>query len=424
MGEATYKLNSETPMRMKDVLYVPGLKKNLISISALDKKGFRVAFIDGEFLMWSKGKTIEDEVGIRIEEGGLYKLKGHSDVSLAHSTEIPCELWHRRLSHFNYKGLPYVRKEVAGLPELKVDHEGVCKGCAQGKNIKNHFSKSDSKADGILELLHSYVCDPMTSTSISGYVYYVSFIYDYSRKTWVYFLKPKDEVLGNFTEFKSLVENPSKRKIKKLKLENGGEYTSNEFGILCIDIKIKREITTPYNPQQNGVAERKNRTIMEAVKTVIHDQDHPMHLWDEAERTTVYVQNRLSHSALGFKTLEQMFIGKKPKVSHLKIFGCLVFVHIPKEKRTKLDPSGKKGIFVGYCEVSKAFRIYIPGYHHIEINIYVTFDKDATLKRSRKFHLEEVYEEEPVDPRVAETIKEVETTHDDEILEDRDMIEY
>jgi hypothetical protein len=85
---------------------------------------------------------------------------------------------------------------------------------------------------------------------------------------------------------------------------------------------------------------------METVKTMIHNQDLPMHLWAEAARPTVYVQNRLFHSALGFKTLKEMFFGKKPKVSHLKIFGCPVFVHIPKERRTKLDPSGKKGIFV------------------------------------------------------------------------------
>ena len=96
----------------------------------------------------------------------------------------------------------------------------------------------------------------------------------------------------------------------------------------------------------------------------------------------------MSHSALGFKTPEEMFSGKKPEVSHLKIFGSQVFAHIPKEKRTKLDPSGKKGIFVGYCEVSKAFRVYIPGYHHIEISRDVTFDEDATLKKSRRFQLE------------------------------------
>ena len=107
---------------------------------------------------------------------------------------------------------------------------------------------------------------------------------------------------------------------------------------------------------------------MEAVKIMIYDQYLPMHLWAEATITVVYVHNRISRNALGFKTLEEMFMGKKPEVSHLKIFGCPVYVHIPKEKRTKLDPSGKKGIFVGYCEVSKAFIIYIPGFHHMEIS--------------------------------------------------------
>jgi hypothetical protein len=162
---------------------------------------------------------------------------------------------------------------------------------------------------------------------------------------------------------------------------------------------------------------------MEVVKTMIHDQDIPTHLWDEATRKIFYVQNRLSHSALGFKTPEEMFSGKKSELSHLKIFGCPVFIHILKERRTKLDPSGKKGIFVGYCEVSKAFKIYIPGYHHIEIIIDVTFDEEATLKRSRKCQLEEVYEEETVAPRAAEPVKEVTVTSNVEIPEDHDMIE-
>ena len=98
----------------------------------------------------------------------------------------------------------------------------------------------------------------MPSTSLSGYVYYVTFIDDYSRKTWVYFLKSKDEVFGKFKEFKALVENLSKRKIKIVGSDNGGKYTSNEFGNFCKDVYIKRELTTPYNPQQNGVSERKN----------------------------------------------------------------------------------------------------------------------------------------------------------------------
>jgi transposase InsO family protein len=137
----------------------------------------------------------------------------------------------------------------------------------------------------------------MPSSSISGYVYYVSFIDDYSRKTWIYFLKSKDEVFNKFKEFKALIENLYKRKIKILKSDNGGEYTSKEFVNFYKDVGIKRELTTP---------------IMEAVKTMIHDQDLPMCLWAEASMAVVYVQNRLSHSALGLKTLEEMFSGKKP----------------------------------------------------------------------------------------------------------------
>jgi transposase InsO family protein len=145
----------------------------------------------------------------------------------------------------------------------------------------------------------------MPSSSISGYVYYVSFIDDYSRKTWIYFLKSKDEVFSKFKEFKALIENLSERKIKILRSDNGGEYTLKEFVSFCRDVGIKRELTTPYNPQQNSVAERKNIMIMEAVKTMIQDQDLPMCLWAEAAMAVVYVQNRLSHSALGFKTIEK-----------------------------------------------------------------------------------------------------------------------
>jgi hypothetical protein len=138
-----------------------------------------------------------------------------------------------------------------------------------------------------------------------------------------------------------------------------------------------------------------------------------------------------------------MFTGKKPEVSHLKIFGCLVFIHIPKEKRNKLEPSGKKGIFVGYCEISKAFRICIPGHRHIEISRDVTFDEEASLKKSRRCQLEEVYEEEPVIPKItesvrvvpritesvrevskaAEPVREVLTSPDEETLEDHDVTE-
>jgi transposase InsO family protein len=120
----------------------------------------------------------------------------------------------------------------------------------------------------------------MTVPSLGNFVYYVIFIYDYSCKTWIYFLKVKDEVFSKFQEFKALVENLSRRKIKILRSNNGGEYTSNKFKYFCREAMIKRELTTPYNPQHNGVAERKNRSIVEAVKAMIHDQNLLMHLWE------------------------------------------------------------------------------------------------------------------------------------------------
>ena len=142
--------------------------------------------------MWPKVKTIDDVVVIGVQEGGLYKLKGKSDQALVHSTINPNELWHRRFAHLHYKALSIMSKGVTGLPKFQVNHDGVCKGCAQGKNVKSPLPRSDSKAKGVLDIVHSDVCGPMSATSLSRYVYYVSFIDDFSRKTWIYFLKGKD----------------------------------------------------------------------------------------------------------------------------------------------------------------------------------------------------------------------------------------
>jgi hypothetical protein len=125
VGEASYKLDSEKPMKMKLVLYEPGLKKNILSISALDEKGFKVAFIEGEVLMWPRGKFIDDVVVIVVQDGGLYKLKGHSVSMLIHSKFTQSELWHRIFAHIHYKSLLIVRKMVIGFPEIQVENEGI-----------------------------------------------------------------------------------------------------------------------------------------------------------------------------------------------------------------------------------------------------------------------------------------------------------
>jgi transposase InsO family protein len=172
-------------------------------------------------------------------------------------------------------------------------------------------------------------------------------------------MKTKDEVFIRFQEFKALLENQTGRKIKVLRSDNKGEYTSNAFKSFCTKARIKRELMVLHNPQQNWVAERKNRAIIGAAKAMLHDQDLPMFLWAEACNTIVYSHNRSPHKVLGSKTTEETFTGRNLKIRHLRIFGCLTYFHVPLEKRTTLEPTAKKGILVGYSETSKVYRIYI-----------------------------------------------------------------
>jgi hypothetical protein len=141
---------------------------------------------------------------------------------------------------------------------------------------------------------------------------------------------------------------------------------------------------------------------MEVVKAMVHDQDIPMHLWVEATNIAVCVHNKSPHKVLENKTPEEMFSGEKPEVNHLMIFGCPVFVHVPKEKRTKLYSLGKNDIFVGYSDTSKEYMIYIPDHQKVEISQDVTFDESANFNKSKQDCAEEVHEEENEVTRVTE----------------------
>jgi transposase InsO family protein len=129
-----------------------------------------------------------------------------------------------------------------------------------------------------------------------------------------------------------------------LRTDNGGEYTSKEFMDFCAGESIRRELIVPYNPQQNGVVDRKNRAIVGAARAMLHDQGLPLFLWAEACYTAIYLQNRSPHRAMGSMTPQEAFSGKKPEVGHFRIFGCLTYSHVPSEKRTKLEPTAKRGI--------------------------------------------------------------------------------
>jgi hypothetical protein len=142
-------------------------------------------------------------------------------------------------------------------------------------------------------------------------------------------------------------------------------------------------LTIPYNTQQNGVTTRKNRAIVGATRAILHDQGLPLLLWVEACYTAVYLQIRSPHRPVGGKTPEEAFSGKKPDVGHFRIFGCLTYSHIPSEKRTKLEPMAERGIFVGYSETSKDFRIYIPCLRKTVLRRDVRFEEDGAFRKSR-----------------------------------------
>jgi len=181
-----------------------------------------------------------------------------------------------------------------------------------------------------------------------------------------------------------------------LRSDNGEEYINKDFTHFRTREGIRREWTAPYKPEQNGVAERKNRTIVEATTAMLYDQDMPKFLWAEACNTAVYVQNRAPHRALGKITPKSVFTGKKPKVSNFRRFGSLAYYHIPEEKRKKLDQTAEKGYLVGYSEKDKAYRVYLPGNRKIVIQPDVKLMEDRAFRKSRKMPSEEQSKDDPL----------------------------
>jgi transposase InsO family protein len=160
---------------------------------------------------------------------------------------------------------------------------------------------------------------------------------DFSRKTWIYVLKDKSETFEKFKYFKALVENESGCKIQCLRTDRGGEYTSNAFNSFCISHGIKRQLTTAYTPQQNGVSERKNRTLLNMVRSMLTSRNVPKRFWPEALVWSTHVLNRSPTVSVKNMTPEECWSGLKPSITHFRVFGCIAHVHIPDNLRKKLD---------------------------------------------------------------------------------------
>jgi transposase InsO family protein len=347
---------------MQDVLHVPNLAANLISVPRLVDRGLIVTFNRSHCL-------IEDATGrllckgqrrgnlFLLEDNDLSKGTPQAMVSVASSGET----WHKRLGHISLKRLKEMEGKdmVRGLKLEGSIEDMVCEHCLHGKQKRFPFKeKSGRRATRVLELVHSDVCGPMEQNSLGGAMYFVTFIDDFSRKCYVYLLRKKSDVLRFFLEFLAMAERESGKKLKTLRTDNGGEFqalapTLRERG-------IKWETSAPYTPQQNGVAERFNRTIVEMSRSMLHHSGLPKTFWAEAVRTAVYIINVTPTTAMEGKTPQEAWSGVKPSVAHMRTFGCMAHAHVPAQRRQKWDGKSAKCIFLGYESGSKAYRLYDP----------------------------------------------------------------
>jgi len=208
-------------------------------------------------------------------------------------------------------------------------------------------------------MIHSDVWTTKTE-SIGGCKYYVSFIDDHTRKVWVYFMKHEGEVFQQFLNFKAMVEKDKGVSIKCLRSDGGGEYLSNEFSEYLKEHRIQRKYSCSYSPRPNGIVERKNRHIVEITRAMLNEKNLPNYFWAETVVIAVYIINRTPTIIVHGMTPKEKFTGKKPNVSHLRVFGYITYVHVPDEKKSKLDPKVEKCIFIGYSLEQKGYRCFNP----------------------------------------------------------------
>jgi hypothetical protein len=183
VGSTSFQLQSGNLFHVEEIIYVPGLKKNLILVSVLKSKGYTVAFSNGKTLMWPSNESMSSTMTTGVHEGGLYKVLGQVIQALAHEMINPCELWHKRFGHLNYNALLGLQKMVTGMSVFSFEHDSICRGRALGKNTKKAYPHNNRKTNGILDLIHYDLCGPITAPSMNGCLYYIIFIDDCSRKT-------------------------------------------------------------------------------------------------------------------------------------------------------------------------------------------------------------------------------------------------
>lgn len=260
-----------------------------------------------------------------------------------------------------------------GIPKM-VQPKEKCEGCLMTKLTRSSFpSHTSFETKKPLELVYADICGPITPETPGGNRYFLLFVDDYSRKMWVYFLKEKSDALGVFKKYKAVVEKSTEKNIKMLRTDRGGEFCSKEFTLYCEEMGIERQYTNPYTPQQNGVVERRNRTVAAMTRSFLKESKLPSCMWGEAVRHSVYVLNRLPTRDLDGTTPYEAWGGKKPDLVHIKVFGCVAVMKILSVHVKKLDDRGRKVVYLGREPGTKGCRLYDPISKKIQVSRDVVF---------------------------------------------------
>lgn len=343
---------------LNDTLFVPDLRTNLISVSKITDNGYTVDF-SRDFA------RIRDSNGnVRLKAtrlGNLYYLQECEMTNAVTNDKVDVHLWHERLGHLNVKDvIKLLNKAGKNVNVNDVSLSRECDVCAKGKMTALPFSKSSGPCDEKLNIVYSDIVGPMRCESNGGSRYFITFIDDCTRWCEIYFLKSKCNALDAFKDYKKYVENLLGSRIKYLQTDNGGEYCSTEFDNFLRNAGIQRRLTVSRTPQQNGVAERMNRTIVEMARCMLMNCDLSPSFWAEAVATACFIRNRCPTSALGGEIPYEKWFEKPVKIGYLRKFGAKVFILDKNSNKDKFAPRGIPGVFVGYSKTSKGFRVWVP----------------------------------------------------------------
>jgi hypothetical protein len=363
-----------------DVLYVPGLIGNLLSVPQLQDKGVDVTTSGTKGLKFLRDGHV---VGEAQRVGKAYTVNGRlqSPERACYSearvpTQDQTELLHRRFAHMGSRTLLGLQEAVTGLLGPIGTLKDRCEHCIMGKTIRVVNRVQPERVTVPLARIHTDFWGPYRVPSLYGNLYFVTFTDEATRKVWTYFSQNRASIRTIFPEFRATVELETSRKIKVVRCDNAPEFKA--LGSRYRALGLQFEFITPYFHQQVGISERLNRSLGEAARALLQDAGLPQKFWEDAIATACYIRNRAPIGP-GGKTPEEAFTGKKPYVGHFRVWGCLAYAHIPTERRYKLDATAVKCCFTGYHQSSRQYRLYDPVSRKVILSTAPTFKENRRL---------------------------------------------